>query len=211
MIKNITINIPEFDENLFFAPIRDKISYVHVILYSTRYLLLGNIASKSPSSSKFTLDIDKMSRLTFQKENKIFSISYPFTVIIDEGNINKIQTNSGIEIDFRLVSNALSVIENIDFRNQPSTSDFLFEFDDEGIDDGLKLVEYLFVCEPGYLRFDFDQENENGALHPLNHIDINYSDYASYKIGLKERIDYTKFIDILNIKTDCYYIAAIKN
>ena len=85
----------------------------------------------------------------------------------------------------------------------------MFELEDN-LHDGLKLVEYLFVCEPGYLRFDYDQDNENGALHPLNHIDINYSDYGSYKIGLSESIDYLKFIDILNIKTNCYYLAQYK-
>lgn len=208
-MKSITREIPVFDDDLFFKPIRDKVRFVYVILHATRYLLMGELERKSPSQSKLTLDIDKMSRLTFQQANKIYSISYPFTVVMDEGVISKIQTKFGTEIDFRLISNGLTVIGNSDFQNQLSISDFMFELEDN-LHDGLKLVEYLFVCEPGYLRFDYDQDNENGALHPLNHIDINYSDYGSYKIGLSESIDYLKFIDILNIKTDCYYLAQYK-
>lgn len=72
-----------------------------------------------------------------------------------------------------------------------------------------KLLNHMFFQEDGYLRFDYDEENSNGHLHPLNHIDINFSNNSTFKLGLKERIDFHTFWDILRSDTNCFYLDSI--
>ena len=70
-----------------------------------------------------------------------------------------------------------------------------------------QILKELLVFESGYLRYDYDKERENGNLHPLNHLDINYSSNATFKIGINNTIDCNTFIDILDINTDSYFIS----
>ena len=71
---------------------------------------------------------------------------------------------------------------------------------------GLEIIEELILVEPSYVRFDIDPENQKGHLHPLNHLDVNYSQAGTYKIGLRTAITLDEFEDILNVDTNCYYI-----
>lgn len=72
-----------------------------------------------------------------------------------------------------------------------------------------KLLNHMFFQEDGYLRFDYDEENSNEHIHPLNHIDINFSNNSTFKLGLKERIDFHTFWDILRSDTNCFYLEKI--
>lgn len=70
-----------------------------------------------------------------------------------------------------------------------------------------EIIKKLLVFESGYLRYDYDIQHEDGRLHPLNHLDINYSSDGTFKIGLIDSINSDEFIDILDINTESYYIA----
>ena len=65
----------------------------------------------------------------------------------------------------------------------------------------------MLLFEPGYLRLDYDQDNEHEGTHPLNHIDVNYTNKNTYKIGLPSRWGCEKMIDFVNIKKTCSFIA----
>lgn len=69
-----------------------------------------------------------------------------------------------------------------------------------------KMILRLFTTELGYIRYDYDEIHQNGNLHPLNHLDINYSSKGSYKLGLKKRIEIEEFLDILDVQTECRYV-----
>jgi len=50
--------------------------------------------------------------------------------------------------------------------------------------------------------------HENGKMHPLYHLDVNYSSGASYKIGLYNELQIEEFKEILDITTDCLYLSS---
>ena len=62
------------------------------------------------------------------------------------------------------------------------------------------------MIEPAYIRYDYDPDNEKGKLHPLYHLDLHYSQYSTFKIGLFDKIAGDFFEDIHNVKTDCIFI-----
>lgn len=72
---------------------------------------------------------------------------------------------------------------------------------------GLSLLEEILRFEPSYIRYDNDPYNENGKLHPLHHLDINYSTYGTFKIGFNNSISSNYFENFQNTNTDCSYIA----
>ena len=55
-------------------------------------------------------------------------------------------------------------------------------------------------------QVDYDPERENGRLHPLYHVDINYSTKGTYKLGMNKKMETAEFIDMLDTKTDCRYV-----
>lgn len=59
--------------------------------------------------------------------------------------------------------------------------------DDFTIKEMWLLISYLLKYDLGYIRYDIDQEHENGRMYPPNHLDICLDIAATYKIGLDKK------------------------
>ncbi|OSI12532.1 hypothetical protein BWD07_05380 [Neisseria canis] len=70
-----------------------------------------------------------------------------------------------------------------------------------------EILNSLLIMEDGYIRYDHDEERENGKLHPLYHYDIFYESGNTFKIGLTQKINVENLIDFVDITTDCHYIT----
>ena len=154
----------------------------------------------------FKLLIDKMSRLFFFKHKKYFSVSFPFTVVVEGSTVLEVSTYTGRSIGFEIISSAISILNNLEFQLDPSPLNFWADSNNSELE-ALYLLEEIFLFEPGYLRYDWDPVNENGKLHPLHHIDVNYSGYGTFKIGLNRELIIDEFQDVLNIRTNCRFFV----
>ncbi len=174
-------------------------------MLSARNLLLEYDLAGAVATSKMKLIIDKMSRLFFYKKDKYFSVSFPFSVRTEENQLTEIASYSGKKVDFRSISAVMSILDNEHFRINPSPIDFYIE--SSRIDSiGLSLLEEIFQFEPSYIRYDKDSDNENGKLHPLYHVDINYSTYGTYKLGFDDGITTGYLENLINVNTECSFI-----
>lgn len=204
-MKIIERKIFPFKENEFFYAIRDKVDYARLIIYTARYLLLNLEITEIECNSQLKLSVDKMSRLFFYKGKKYFSVSFPFSIQIDGNEITDINTFSGISLNSKSLSSVISILDDPFFKINPSLTDYYIESNAaESL--GVNILEEIFQSEPGYIRYDNDPANEKGKLHPLNHLDINFSSYGTYKIGLENEIQTMFFDDILDINTDCSFL-----
>ncbi|NCT74002.1 MAG: hypothetical protein GXC78_05685 [Chitinophagaceae bacterium] len=206
-MKIIERDIPVYLEKHFVVPIRDKADYAKVLALSARQLLLESEEIMIPKANvSLKLIVDKMSRLFIYNSNKYYSISFPFTVFLDDKNVLEISTYSGKSLDNKRISAIISILDSNQFNSTRSLIDFYIE--PLGIESsGIYLLEEIFQFEPSYIRYDNDPENENGRLHPLNHFDVNYSQHSTFKIGLSNSISRLYFEDFQNINTDCRFIA----
>lgn len=205
-MKSITVPIPDFQEDLFFRATREKTDYAKIVLAAARLLLLNLGDEAAPSTSQLKLIISKMSRLFVYKIDKYYSVAFPFNVAISDNQVLNIQTFRGTIVDSRCISLAFSFLENEQFILQPAPS--LFSIDCSPIDAvGLSLLEEIFLLEPCYLRYDVDPEHENGNLHPLIHIDINYSSYGTYKLGVSKKLSGASFENVVDILTECLFLV----
>ena len=204
-MKTIVKDILAFQEGLFFAPLRDKVDYARLIAYSARSLLLDYEAGTSPVSGHMKLVVDKMSRLFLYAENHLFSVSFPFTVHLVGDEVTEIASYSGREVDHKSISHIISVLESERFKINHSLLDFYIE--SNALDhEAFLLLEEILQFEPTYVRYDNDPENENGRLHPLHHLHMNYSSYGTYRLGLDDAIAEGYLEDVLNTETECSYI-----
>lgn len=207
-MKIVERNILHFQEKDFFVPIRDKAAFARLVVCAARHLLLDNEKATTTPVSKMKLIVDKMSRLFFYKDNKYFSVAFPLTVITDKKKVTEITTYSGKKLDFVNISAVISILDSDYFKNSRSLIDFPIE--PMSIEaSGIYFLEEIMQFEPSYIRYDNDPENQNGKLHPLNHLDINYSQYGTYKLGLESTINGQYFENLQNINTDCSFVVDI--
>ena len=196
--------------------IRNKTDLIIFLLQLIKEVQTTKYASKCDklveSSNYFFICIDKMSRVICCSSEKFFSFQMPFK-IKEDGCWLKLFYQD-YSIDNKTTSFLLSFFQQIN--NYSSiTLEKIYYLLDELIDsyefkdfstDLYSLVWFLLNFESGYLRFDHDEKNKNKDIHPLNHLDVNYENYATYKIGLNECISSEQFTKLLDIKQDCYYL-----
>lgn len=208
-MKVIMKGILPFQEKNFFFPIREKADYVRLILNTIQYLLIEKELEDldlDECQSQLRVVVDKMSRVFLYRNGKYFSVSFPFIILLDSNNdIEEITTYEGIKIDSQNVSFANSILNDGSFQLNQSLVDFYLEstaFESTGLD----LLEKIFHSEPAYIRYDHDPQREDGKLHPLDHLDVNYSSYGTYKIGLNNIITEDYFENLINLNTDCSFL-----
>ncbi|MDH0241008.1 hypothetical protein JJJ22_00985 [Aeromonas caviae] len=209
MSKKYEFLLDEFQVNLFFASIRSKKEIISLLMKSLKLISAYEKPVHKLVKGKMILSVDKMSRLFFFSETKYFSINFPF-FINDSGDKIIFYSNNISDIDSAITSDVLSLISN----DASLMSDSIFEFIDPISEIAVYKDEFwsffreLILFEDGYIRYDHDDNKKrvHATKHPINHYDICYSSNATFKIGLNNKIGHDKFMDLVNINTDCHFI-----
>ena len=199
-------------------PVRTKGDLLRLLAHTIKFLILHPAAdpTKIVEDKKLILYIDKMSRLFFCVKDKIFSFCFPFYVgVSPEDSSISISIKDYFKFDSITSSLLLAILEQEDLFNgtlenvNEKMLQEIIENEWENIDlDGVcELVKHLMLFEPGYLRYDYDVEHKNGAMHPEHHLDIFFSSNGTMKLGLKNSVESEWFIDLVNILTECKYIV----
>lgn len=195
--------------------IRDKIDILKIVISVSEYLMIKAYVLCESIDENFEKDflvIEKMNRLFIKEENKYYSIAYPFSVD-NNGVISYRETNLTVSM-LVTVEYLINCIKNDDIFDIERLLDLCWNFEqyNQMPDSDKKftneLIIYLLHYEVGYIRFDIDEANENGKLHPKFHFDINYDTKSTFKIGLFKNISVDSFADLLNIKSECYYLKS---
>lgn len=191
-----------------FKPVRDRKQVVELLLSTMRLFLLQPLPRPLKISGLLELRISKMSRLFFFSENKHFSIAFPFIAKLNDDGVLAFYNDSGFEISSKTLSEITAIIDSgYDFDNG-SFIDFYDSFEESLVESPNFWTVFLklMTFEEGYIRYDYDEEHENGDLHPLNHLDIFYSTKPTFKIGLRGRYQKDYLVNLVNRETNCVYL-----
>lgn len=200
-------------------PIRDKQSLIQLLLKTIKFMLykeqfIDNNNGIWDESRRLILRIDKMSRLVYCFENKIFSYNFPFLIDINNGendNLIEVYSNkSSININNKVTTVLLAIFGNRIYNSLDEFQVLFLEeidsFDEWNyVDEYWKITNELLNFEPGYLRYDYDETRADEILHPLYHLDVFYSPNNTFKIGLHTGVDENSLMDILDINVGCKY------
>ena len=211
-MKIVLRKIEPYENKKFSQTLKQHKDYTRVLLEITRKILSNNDYIDGESLSRqayLKLVINKQSRIfVYLSTDKFYSFEYPCQVEVNNltKQVDSVYTTSGINCTLELISNAISILDDvrcdsiIDVYESRDMEDAFLNID------AYKLLEYFWAHEPCYLRYDYDPKSCNGALHPLNHLDVNMSSKGSYKLGLKAKLSPSEFENIVNKNTDCYYL-----
>ena len=201
------------------AAIRQKGDVARLLVNIVRFLNVLGIPPQLDSLTKnwsedyirLILYIEKMSRVFICERDKIHTFQFPFQIIIEEDHC--VVLFEGEHITSSTCSILSSVFEELsEDESLEAVLEKYWEIVSDleiGMQDNKmcgKLITFLLSFEAGYLRFDMDELNANGKMHPKEHLDINYSTGCTFKLGLSKGLNYSELIDILNINTACHYL-----
>lgn len=206
-MKKHSFDLDEILVDEFFKPIRCKRDVVKLLMKTIKVMLVNIPVNPIRCKGKVTLVVDKMSRLFYITENKIFSISFPFSVQEVDGGL-EFYSNFVKIVDSKVTSDVIGIIS----QDTLFSNDCVYEFFEPVIEVAdfeqsfWPFLLMLFMFEDGYIRYDCDAKHVNGDFHPLNHYDVFYTSLSTFKIGLRRDLAEDVILDLLNLNSACHYI-----
>lgn len=216
MKTRFEIELDSTSVSTFFptSRIKDKFRIIEIILESARYILHAKREKTARGLYKLIFFRDKMSRIFFVSDDKVYSVIFPFNLKIDNG-ILTLNYKNMLEIDSLALSNLIILLKNPLIQSE-SCLDFIdpiLDLESEHPEKYWMLFKDLLTTEDGYIRYDKDLIGYNEAKkkkrehrHPIHHLDIFYTNAATFKIGLNNAIIDRDFIDTVNTETNCKYL-----
>lgn len=206
-MKHLSFNLDRYQIDNLFQPFRKKENMVLFWMEAIKLMLSHVPPAIEDKAGVMLVQFDKMRRITIHTPNKTFSATFPFSVL-DMDGVTRFYLSSGIEINSRISSEVISILT---FAKPFENDEVLGLLDDleqsSGDPDTLwRVLGELIQADDGYVRLDHDPDRENGDLHPLDHIDIFYSQSATFKIGLRQKYEATQLLDVLDIRSDCSFL-----
>lgn len=127
-------------------------------------------------------------RFVVKKADGYFSMSIPFQVLVEDGHISFNCDLLEQAVSGRFISIMRNAIQTVD-GNLHSHEEVIFSINENFNADYEEATAYydtfaaLISEDHGYFRFDDDESNEDGHVHPRYHFDIFYKNNSSLKIG----------------------------
>lgn len=211
MSKSYFIDLPSSVSKRFNEPIRDNISIIYLftgLMNTINALGTSCLLQRDRLPDDYlVVSVDKMSRMIYKSKNKIYSTFFPFRLDFDDECLSIYHKRTSQLMTAKFISDLEEII-NIYFSSGAEAFWDAVTLADQEI---ASLILELVLAEDGYLRYDLDEENSNGRLHPLVHFDIFYSSANTFKIGSNQKslcIDY--FVNLLDLRKDSFYFQDEK-
>lgn len=203
MGKELTFRMSKQIAEMSIKPIRTREEAILLLLYTIRMFDVS-IFLTDERSKKVKISIDKMNRIFYLLEGKMFSMQFPFCIddSSNQDNVIIYHNITGTVINPMVLSFLIEAFEKMNRKEMDFETIFEIIMEPEVNDDDFTtkemwlLISHLLKYDLGYIRYDIDPEHENGRMHPLNHLDICLDTAATYKIGLDKKIEFDDFKNI---------------
>lgn len=150
-------------------------------------------------------------RVLLKKENGFSCIQLPFQIIDDGDTISLVLGDFGELVDGLFLSVMKSAL-NTAVENNISTDEISLTLADSfGLDVSTAcrycdIFFHLVAQDHGYFRFDDDEINQNGDIHPRYHLDFFFNNSSSFKIGLDYPVEIESIISMLDPSKPKWYL-----
>ena len=201
------LNLDKYQATVLFNEVNDISSFLRVKLKLLEFIQswTGNKPIKQPY---VCIDNEKLFRAFIVNENacKIITFGFEFHFKTLNPNLNDSNAISSIHYKGRSglvlpknISDAIAILNKYSERDENLYCDLEFDDQDNITIESKMLFEYVLMQEAGYLRFDNAMQGYQEWIHPLNHLDINYSE-VTYKMGLSHKISLDELLAIFDKK-----------
>ena len=186
--------------------IKSRTQLLKLIFEVCRFMMFN--CNVEHADNLMMLVVKDMSRLFFCADKKMYSIVFPFHVVLSPDKSPYVHFDlDGIDIDSAMISHLCEVVDSDKFESGCSFDFFesVLSQEDFFSKDFWVVLRYLMTYEIGYVRCDDDMLGYNEAfkkgvpkLHPRYHYDINCSQAAAFKIGVDRKQTPDKFVEFLD-------------
>lgn len=206
-MKIFNFSLDRFQASQLFSVVRTKKDIIATWMRAIKLMSVYVDPGEGARFGSMRLHVDKMSRLFFVKEDKSYSINFPF---FTDNSAERLTFSAFAcsPVDNRVTSEVLSLLSTYNLLDADDIYSFL-----DPISNSLEvepaiwsLLKNLMMCDDGYIRVDHDEVRANGNLHPLDHIDVFYEGASTFKIGLVDRLSLNDFADLLDVGSDCHFL-----
>lgn len=194
--------------------IRNKVQIIRIILEMTTYFNsipaseILHLAEPTESDSYWMVHISKMSRAFIRDGDIIHSFAFPFLIKI-ENDMFRVSCIDDV-VNSTISSMLSSVFEEVEDSSDVSRLKELYDALELDYTSSAgekafakQLITYLLSFEPAYIRVDHDEKRENKEKHPLDHLDVNYSNAGTFKLGLNRKVGIEDLISSMEKETIC--------
>ena len=219
-MKHFEYNIDEKLQSIALRSIRTKRDLLLLLAYTVKTIieqeLLKSVGYEIEinDNHKLMVHVDKMNRVIYCFDDKIFSYQMPFIIIDENDGKSTIKFNQELVIDSLISSVMITIFEDeycldgtiVDVYER---IDSLIKnnYDNIGYieDEVWKMLKCLMIYEPGYIRYDDDPNpgRVDEKKHPRYHLDVNYETPSTYKIGLKEKVSPREILSVIDNNSVC--------
>lgn len=206
-MKTIEFPLDGVQFSLVSSSFRGKADVIRLWMNAIKIMTAYAAPQAAQVVCKLVVNVDKMSRLFLSSDEKCVSVNFPFVTHELDGELRFVSKACGV-VDNRMSSNILSLLSGgaLEAEEVLEFAEPILELSDAEAS-CWRLLRDLIMVDDGYLRFDHDPTRENGRLHPLNHIDVFYSQSTTFKMGVSNKLALEDLVDILNLKSNCHFIA----
>jgi len=206
-------NIQESDLRTFTNPMRCVSDHIMMV---SKFVLMSQFAHRTdvlPSSPSISIEENGRHRMNIHSVNKTCSVIFPFSMIETEDSELKYTFGP-----FNVISSTInSALANVSYQIKQNSADsfssildIIYENDILGCEQDIELLSqivfWFYKEESGHVRYDHDLKNSNGTIHPEHHLDINYRNQNSFKIGLRSELEHQSFYDLFAKSKPCHYL-----
>lgn len=223
-------------DKMIHSRIKTKNQIISILVTSLKIILTDLNPSENGVGTFCIKDYGLKRRIFFTvyDEEKIvskhFSFAFPFNMTFSNAGVYFGLNNREIQIDLFTLEILSTLVKNNWFADSNEENHNILTFfesycdllDEYNISNEIEVdlwsvIKALLTFEPGYVRYDYDEENVEEHVHPLHHIDVYYSDIGTFKLGFNEnitisnRLNLEEFEDILldgkSRKSHCYKLS----
>lgn len=204
-------NIPDY-HLAGFVPVRDSYdNFLNTLTFIEIINSCGYCRTENESEAELAIFTGSTNRILIKKEYGFYTMCLPFQIIDYGGNISFNYDICNMPITSIFISIMRSCVEacrDYGYSHEDILENIMMNY-------SLELREAVNYCDiftslltedHGYFRFDDDEENENGRIHPRYHFDFYYRNYSSIKIGINRNIQFDFFKKLFDREKERPYV-----
>lgn len=204
-------NIPNYHLT-GFVPVRDSYdNFLNVVTFIETVSSCGHCRIENEADSQFAIFTGNTTRILIKKEFGYYTMFLPFQIIDYGGNISFNYDECNMPVTSLFISIMRSCVKacrDYGYSHEDILENIMVNYNT----DLREAVNYcdifttLITEDHGYFRFDDDEENENGRVHPRYHFDFYYKNTSSIKVGIDRNINFDFFKKLFDREAERPYV-----
>ena len=195
-----------------FVPVRDSYdNLLNVLTFVETVSRCGHCRTENELEAEFAIFTGSVTRILIKKEFGFYTMCLPFQIIDYGGNISFNYDEFNMPITSLFISIMRSCVEacrNYGYSHEDILESVMVNYNVE-LRDSVNYCDMftsLITEDHGYFRFDDDEANENGRVHPRYHFDFYYKNSSSIKVGIEKNISFDFFKNLFDRESERPYV-----